>query len=178
MKKRVEFPVSLDILVLTASLTLTFVLWRIALTFPADQTPLYIFIIGIIASFLLFGMVFALSRAEKKSGELDIEHSRLVSAIESIPVGILITDTLGNIVMLNYGVSEVLSEVGEEWTLKSLDERLKDSFPLMEMYNEVLKNKRTSKWKRVAYGSKKLDIFLSPIFSEEKGLLGVLILLK
>jgi len=178
MKSRQPFHLSVDILVLIISLILTFVLWRIAVSFPSESIPLYIFIVGISASFLLFGMVFALTRAERKSVEADIEHSRLLSAVESIPFGLVITDIEGNIILSNHGLGEVLIEAGANWTLKKLTEELGTEFSILDSYKKVLAERRGLAWKRVLYSGKKLDIYMAPIFSEKEGLLGVLILIR
>lgn len=178
MKSSFKFPISLDVLVLLISLISTFVLWRISLTFPPDTTPIYIFIVGISASFLLFGMVFALSRAERKSVEADIEHARLISAVESIPFGLAITDTQGNLVLSNKALSEVLIEAGVTWTLKKLDDELAGEFSVIESYRKVISEKRGVSWKRVEHSGKKLDFFMAPILSGEDGVLGVLILIR
>ncbi|HKB88020.1 MAG TPA: hypothetical protein VKC53_00015 [Patescibacteria group bacterium] len=178
MKAKFESPISLDVLVLIISLIVTFILWRVSITFPPDTTPIYIFIIGISASFLLFGMVFALTRAERKTVEADIEHSRLLSAIESIPFGLVITDLNENIILSNHGLSQVLIEAGATWTLKKLDEVLGADFPTIDSYKKVIAERRGLAWKRVVYSGKKLDIYMAPIFSEKEGILGVLILIR
>jgi len=178
MPKKIKPFVSLDILVLLVSLITTFIAWRIAATFPPEQIPIYVFILGMGASFLLFGMVFGLTRAEKKATEADIEHSRLLSAIESIPFGLAITDTEGTIVLSNYGLSEVLIDVGGVWSLQKIDEKFKGEFSVSDSYRKVLAEKRSLAWKRVDFGSKKLDIYMAPIFSEKEGILGVLILIR
>lgn len=177
MKKN-EFPISADILVLLISLIVTFILWRISISFPPETEPTYIFIIGIAASFVLFGMVFALGRAEKKSIEVDIEHARLKASVETIPFGIVITDTNENIILYNRGLSEVLIEAGADWTLKKLNDELKDGFSIMESYKKVLAERRSLAWKRVDYYGKKLDVYMAPIFAEKEGLLGVLIMVR
>lgn len=178
MKDKPKFPVSVDILVLIISLVATFIAWRIALVFPPEATPLYIFMTGIIASFLLFGMVFGLTRSERKAAEADIEHSRLIAAIETLPLGVVITDKEGQVVSHNHGLSEVLIEAGAQWTLEKLDEELKNGISIMEAYQKVMSQKRSLSWKRVMYSGKKLEVYMAPIFSEKEGYLGVLILIR
>ncbi len=167
---------SLDIIVLCISLAVTYTAWRITYIFPKDQIPLYVFIVGITASFLLFGMVFFLTRAQAKSQELDIERARLLAAIEIIPIGIAITDVNGNIVQSNFGLSEVLGEVGVTWTLQRMNERLSSALPLMDSYKTALEERRTVSWKKINFEGRKLDVHLIPIYSsQEKGVFGVLI---
>lgn len=168
--------VSLDIIVLCISLFVTYLAWRVTYIFPQEQIPLYVFIIGVTASFFLFGMVFFLTRAQLKSQELDIERARLLAAIDIIPIGIAITDINGNIVLSNFGLSEVLGEVGVTWTLQSMNDRLSVAIDLVDSYKTALEERRTVSWKKVNFEGRKLDIYLSPIYSsEEKGVFGVLI---
>lgn len=178
MKKQFESPISIDILVLVLSLLTTFLLWHIASTFPREQIPVYVFTTGILASFLLFVTVFGLSRAEKKATAADEEHWRFISAIESLPLGLVITDLTGEIVLSNYRLSTVLGGLHDKLTLKDLDMRLKGSFSVASACNEVLETRRSFPWRKVTIGKKEIEIYLAPVFSEENGLLGVLILFR
>jgi PAS domain-containing protein len=124
-------------------------------------------------------MVFGLSRSEKKAGELEEEHARLVSAIESVPIGLLITDTRGNIVLANYELTRILGNPeGGAWTLAKIDAQLGSVYSVMGTYNEVLLKKRTQTKNQVLFDSRHLDIYMAPIFSEPQGILGVLILVR
>lgn len=177
-KFRLSSVISPDIAVLVIGLGATFLAWKIASTFPAEQIPVYVFIIGITASFLLFGMVYALGRGAKKESELEEEHSRLVSAIESVPIGLVITDLKGNVVLSNYELNRILGEPGGDWTLPMVEEKLENVYSISKFYNEVLTAHKTIDEKDLSFEHKRINIFLSPIFSEKKGILGVLILIR
>lgn len=170
--------ISPDIAVLVVSLIATFLIWEAASNFPSDQIPIYVFIIGIAASFLLFGMVFALGRGTAKASELEEEHSRLVSAIESVPIGLIITDLKGAIVLTNYEITRIFGEQKGEWTLPKIEEKLASVYSLRESYNEVLAKHRTIDEKDISLDSRRLNIYMTPIFSEKKGILGVLIVIR
>ena len=178
MKQRFVSPISLDILVLLGSLCLTFVLWRIASTFPPNQIPLYVFTVGIFASFFLFCIVFGLSRAEKKATEADAEHWRFISAIESMPLGLAMTDITGEVILSNYQLSKILGEPTGQWTLKELDKRLKGAFSVTHSQASILENRQSLSWEKITVGNKEIKIYMAPVFSEMKGLLGILILLQ
>lgn len=170
--------ISPDIGVLLISLIATFLIWEVSARFPAEQIPVYVFAIGITASFLLFGMVFALGRGEKKASEALEEHARLLAAIESVPLGLAITDLKGNILNSNYELTHILGEPeSEKWTLSQIEEKIGDVYSISKAYNEVVTSRRTIDEKDVEYQSRHLNIYLSPVNSE-KGVLGVLILIR
>jgi len=178
-KKKTGTPlVSLDIAVLIVSLVTTFLAWEVATNSPQNQIPLYIFIIGITASFLLFGMVYALGRSARKDVELEEEHSRLVAAIESVPIAMVITDLKANIVLSNYEVTRILGETEGPWTLAKIEEKLASVYSIRSSYNEVLSNHRTLEEKEIEFESRHLNIYMAPVFSEKQGILGVLILIR
>ncbi len=178
MKRSFELPVALDIIVLSISLLFSFIAWKIAMSFPPDQIPLYILMVGLLASFLLFGMVFGLSRAEKKATKADAEHWRLFAAIQSMPLGVVITDTQGNIVTSNDAFSKLFINNSEQWTLEKISMALEEIFPVMESYQRVLDERRSVPWTIIVVNERKLELSMTPIFSEKVGLLGVLILLR
>lgn len=170
--------ISPDIGVLLVSLIATFLTWKAATTFPAGDIPVYVFIIGITASFLLFGMVFALGRGERKAAEALEEHARLLSAIESVPMGLVITDLKGQILNSNYELTHILGKPeGETWTLAQIEEKLGNVYSMTRAYNEVLTKRGTISEKDVIFESRHLNIFLTPVNSD-KGILGVLILIR
>lgn len=169
--------ISPDIGVLIISLIATFVAWKVASSFPSEQIPVYIFMIGITASFLLFGMVFALGRGEKKAGELAEEHARLVSAMESVPIGLIITDLKGDIVLSNYELTRILGEPKDGWSLAELEEKLGNVYGIRKAYNEVITRHGTIDQKDIEFEARHLNIFLTPVNSDS-GILGVLILIR
>lgn len=169
--------ISPDIGVLLISLIATFLAWEAATKFPAEQIPVYVFIIGITASFLLFGMVFALGRGEKKAEEAGEEHARLLSAIESVPIGLVITDLKSNVILANYELERILGKPEGAWTLAQIEEKLGSVYSMRESFNNVLTKHQTIDEKDVVFESRHLNIFLTPVNSE-KGILGVLILIR
>lgn len=177
-KKPIGNFISPDIAVLVISLIATFVTWKVSSSFPSNEIPVYVFIIGITASFLLFGMVFALGRGEKKAAEALEEHARLLSAIESVPIGLIITDLKGNIILSNYELTHILGNPeGEKWSINDIEEKLGNVYSIRKAYNDVLMNRGTLNQKDVTFESRHLNIFLTPI-SSEKGIIGVLILIR
>ena len=141
------------------------------------QIPLYVLIIGITASFFLFGMVFGLTRSERKGRQVLDEHARLVAAIESIPRGVAIMDDKGEIILTNYELSRILRVQPVKWTLEMLDDEFEGFFPFKESYTKVLAGKRSLSSTDVIFREIKMDVYMAPIFAEPEGIVGVLLFL-
>jgi len=169
--------ISIDIAVLLISLITTFAIWEITTIFPGSDVPVIVFIIGIAASFMLFAMVYALGRSAVKESALAVEHARLIAAIESVPMGMIIVDTKGDIVLSNGELGKVLGETGGGWTLARIEEVIGSVYSIRKSFNEALIKKTTVNEKDVLFQSKHLNIFLTPIASES-GVQGVLILIQ
>jgi len=168
---------SLDILVLLISLLVTFASWEIVTLVPQGQVSVIVFIIGITASFLLFAMVYALGRSTRKESDLITEHARLLAAIESVPIGMIIADTKGQIIVSNSELSRILGESGEGWTMEKIEETIGSVYSVRKSYDDILAKRSITDRKEIVYESKHLSIFLAPISSGE-GIQGVLIVIQ
>jgi PAS domain S-box-containing protein len=174
--KREPF-ISTDIAVLLISLITTFAVWEISVNFPREEAPVIVFVIGIAASFMLFAMVYALGRSARKESDFAVEHARLIAAIESVPIGMIVVDTKGDVVLSNSELSRILGEAGGKWTLAKIEEILENVYSIRRSFEEVLIKKTTVNQKGVLYKSKHLNIFLTPISSEGQ-IQGVLIIIQ
>lgn len=115
----------------------------------------------------------------ERTGELMDEKTKLSASIEALIRSYTMFDTKGDVILVNHKVSEFLGPVEGVWTLSKLQERLGESFNLVEAYKECLNTKLGSFTKGCSLGPKYFDMILAPVFrdKEKKDLIGVLFLM-
>ncbi len=115
--------------------------------------------------------------------QIEREKSQLVAALNSIPLGIMLTDDHGNIVTQSAGVEKILGPSGVSgalWSLPKLQEKILGDFNIAEECTKAISQKAQIPPQDIAFGTKTLRIFIDPInlMKESLAPIGAIIIIE
>ena len=113
--------------------------------------------------------------------QMQREKAKLVSSIESLSLGFVITDKTGQILLTNPAVNKILAETTEKWTMEGLQAILGSGFDLNQEVDLCLKDPAKCIPKTLEIKSKFVKITICPITTLENELretLGVAIIFE
>lgn len=115
----------------------------------------------------------------KRTRELEEEKAKLSASIEALLKAYIMTDLEGNVVRVNKNLSKLFGETEGGWTLTKIQERLGESYDILGAFKYCLTSKKRILDDGVSWGSKFLQIRLSPVFRALEGqeLIGVLVII-
>jgi PAS domain S-box-containing protein len=108
------------------------------------------------------------------------QKARLTASIHSINFGFAMTDLEGNVVLFNHAVSGILGPVTEYWTQERLAERLESVVDLNSTLSTCVREQREITLDEVAYGTKYLRIYFTPIkmIEDDGRVIGTVLLIE
>lgn len=98
-------------------------------------------------------------KVEERTRELKKEEARLVSSIESLPLGYILTDAGGEMIMMNRVVGRIFGYQDD----KTLEDHVKEVLELPERCAECIQTKSPSGPHEVTLENKFLRVFLTPV---------------
>lgn len=127
------------------------------------------------------------SLVEERTRELEEEQARLRSSLSTMPIGIVMTDKDNNIVLMNGLAKSMLSlqsrdfpgiinrelAAMREYTLKDIEERLKNSFDLTAALERVMGKAAPYEVKELQLDHYFYHIFIVPIITMDQGKMSV-----
>lgn len=119
---------------------------------------------------------------EKKINLLSEEHSRFISAVDSVPTGIIALDKNGNVTAINTAFLNILKLSKSITTIKELNEQFSPTIILSHYYERVLRDGVSLMLSDILLDVMHLKIFFAPIFSDAKNdkpqVIGIVILVE
>lgn len=101
----------------------------------------------------------------KRTREVKEEQTKLVSAINTLPRGLVILGTHDNILLANSALGSILGLTGNSasWTTADIEKKFQGVLDIKGQCAVCQKEKKPIFIKELAFGSKILEIFFSPI---------------
>jgi two-component system sensor histidine kinase VicK len=114
-----------------------------------------------------------------RTRELQEQRARLLAAIHSVPLGFIILDLKGNVVLKNPAALNILEIPEEAFSLEAITLRLGAAFDIGAFYKECLHDKVVLQQEAV-YLNKFLRFFLNPveIAGEQGEVIGLILLVQ
>ncbi|MFA5098906.1 MAG: ATP-binding protein [Candidatus Paceibacterota bacterium] len=111
-------------------------------------------------------------------GELELEKARLLSSINSLPLGFILLDANYQLFLSNEYVSH-LFEFGEKnpFSFQEVENKVKNSINLKSFYEKAASSGKIVMTDDVRFGSKFLKLFFTPVMSASK-IAGIVILIE
>lgn len=121
------------------------------------------------------------ARLKESYERLKKEEARLLSSIESLSMGFLITNNKGDIVLFNQAAQSMFDLKAEDMTLNNISKKLVSGLDLMKEYRLLATKKASKNFPGVGLGEKYLKVFIAPIKStnrQNRGTIGSIILFE
>ena len=120
-----------------------------------------------------------ISRLEKYQGDLEEEHSRFMSSVNSLQLGFIAVDVSGNLIAINPAVLKILDLQNEGISFNTIADKIGKNFDLRYHYKHCILEKTHLDVKDVEFGPRFLRIFLAPINLTTTGeIIGAVILIE
>src|SRR3989344_6583179 len=104
-----------------------------------------------------------------RTKELHEEHSRLITSIDSITLGFILTDAAGTAIAVNRAAQRILKlggsarTPGSRITIADIAVTLVDIIDLADIHTQCLHEKKTFDTRDLALGDRYLRLFLAPV---------------
>src|SRR3989344_3545534 len=113
----------------------------------------------------------AKSKLSREWFEVEREKTKLLSAIENLPIGFLILDDYNKITLKNSAACKILGvEENKNWTVDEFQNSLGGDYDLKGDITICLQERVPIGPKDIKYGKKTIRIFISPIIILKKSL--------
>jgi PAS domain S-box-containing protein len=112
-----------------------------------------------------------------RTKELYQEKARLTTSINSLPLGFILSDISGKIIIMNPESQRIL-DIAEAKSLGEIKEVLKGVCDVAKGYKESCSKKSAVEYKDVVLGKKILHLFILPIIPEREECIGGAILIE
>lgn len=110
---------------------------------------------------------------KRHSQQLKEEHARLEASMNSLTLGMILTDIDGGIISINNTAQKLLFEKAYvPRTLKDLQSSLVHQIPLASHISKSIITKRTDRANNTIFGTKFFDMFVAPISADNKTIIG------
>lgn len=101
-----------------------------------------------------------------RTAELLDEKARVIASIEGVEGAFILFDKDKNVILTNKMVSEILGDCIGNWTMGSIQKKLGNIIDVSKEIDSSIKDKDKILLKSKSFGSKFIDIFMTPIFVE------------
>ena len=100
--------------------------------------------------------------------QLQQEKARLASSIQSLPLGFILTDVAGSIIMMNQAAQRILGLSAPAPTLDDIGQPLGDAYNLRTLHAECSQTKQVVEKRELVVGGRYLKLVIGPILLKEK----------
>jgi hypothetical protein len=102
-----------------------------------------------------------------RTAELFDERARFIASIDGIVGAYILFDKNGKVILINHTVSDILGKADGNWTMESIQQKLGQLIDISKEFNNCIVNKKKLFLRSVVFGTKFIDIHMTPIFVEE-----------